>query len=127
MTVSGPSTAQPSVGVFEPVQAPAVAGVGALGLVGSPPPPTCAGLVRLPVVPAAIVGVKLNTLEPAAAIAVALVQVMFCAAAVQDQLAALAPPSVTAPALMVIPAGNTSTTVMVPVVAELPELATVSV
>src|SRR5882757_4261730 len=77
LTASGPSIAQPSVGASVPVQAPAVAAVGAVGLVGSPPPPTCARLVSVPVVPALMLGVKVKTLVPAAAIAVALVQLMF--------------------------------------------------
>ncbi|MBL0125566.1 MAG: hypothetical protein IPP88_23870 [Betaproteobacteria bacterium] len=59
---------------------------------GSPPPPTFAGLVSVPVVPALMPGVKLKMLLPAAAMAVALVQVMFCPAAIQLQLAAWAPP-----------------------------------
>src|SRR5947207_2383049 len=105
--------AQPSVGASVPVHAPAVAAVGAVGLVGSPPPPTCARFVSVPVVPALMLGVKLKTDVPAAAIAVLLVHVMFWPAALQVQFAACAPPNVTAPAVIVIPAGSTSTMVMV--------------
>ena len=127
MTVSGPSIAQPSVGASVAVQAPAVAAVGAAGLVGSPPPPTWARLVSVPVVPAPMFGVKVNTELPAAAIAVALVQVIVWPAAVQLQSAACAPPRVTAPAAMVMPVGSTSTTAMIPLLATLPLLATVNV
>src|SRR6185295_6172750 len=125
LTVSGPSIAQPSVGVSVAVQAPAVAAVGAVGFVGSPPPPTWARFVSVPVVPALMLGVKVNTLVPAAAIAVALVQVMFWPAALQVQFAACAPPNVTAPAVIVIPAGRTLTMVIVPALATLPVLLTV--
>src|SRR5262245_57894658 len=119
--------AQPSVGASAPVQAPDVAAVGTDGLVGSPPPPTCARLVRGPLAPALMLGVNVKMLVPATAIAVLLVQVIFCPAAVQVQFAACAPPSVTLPAAIVMPAGSTSTTVMVPLLATLPLLVTVSV
>src|SRR5882762_9808624 len=74
-----------------------------------------------------MLGVKVKTLVRAAAIAVALVQLMFWPAAVQVQLAAWAPPRVTAPAVIVMPAGRTSTTVIVPADETLPVLLTVSV
>src|SRR5262245_17439715 len=119
--------AQPSVGASVAVQAPAVAAVGAPELVGSLPPPTCALLVSVPVVPALMLDINVKVLVPAAAIAVPLVQVIFCPAAVQLQFAACAPPSVTLPAAIVMPAGSTSTTVIVPLLEILPLLVTVRV
>ena len=121
------SITQPSVGRFGPVQAPAVAAVGAAALVGSPPPPTWARFVTVPVAVALTVGVNVNMLLPPAAMTVPLVQVITCPAALHVQLAACAPPSVTDPAAMVMPVGNTSTTVTVPAVGPVPLLPTVMV
>ena len=119
------STAHPGVGAAAPLHAPAVVEVGVL-VRGSPPPPASALLVRVPVALALIFTVKPKTLVPVvAAIAVVLVHVSTLLAAVQLQFAASVPLSVTAPLAMVIPLGNTSTTVIVPVVGTLPVLLTV--
>jgi hypothetical protein len=68
---------------------------------------------------------KPNTLVPLAAIAVLLVQVTTLLAAVHVQFAAFVPVSVTAPSTMLMPLGNTSTTVIVPLEAVFPLLLTV--
>ena len=94
----------------------------------SPPPLTFAVLVTLFVptaVPNPTLTAKLNTLLPLAAIAVELVQVMTLEAALQLQLAELVPPRVTAPFATVIPVGNVSVTVIVPLLAVPPVLLTV--
>jgi len=69
---------------------------------------------------------KLNTLDPAAAIAVELVQVITFDAALHVQFAPFAPPSVTAPFAMLRPVGRTSTIVIVPELAVLPVFETVN-
>ena len=61
-----------------------------------------------------------------AAIAVLLVQVITSLAAVQLQSLASVPPRVRAPLVTLIPAGNTSTTVIVPLVVVLPSLDTLN-
>ncbi len=82
------STAQPSFGVFDAVHCPAVVLVGALELVGSPPPPTWAVFSSVPLALEATLTRKLNTLvPPLAAIAVLLVQVITLLAAEQVQFA----------------------------------------
>ena len=94
----------------------------------SPPPLTFAVLVTLFVptaVPNPTLTAKLNTLLPLAAIAVELVQVMTLEAALQLQLAELVPPKVTAPFVTVIPVGNVSVTVIVPLLEVPPVLLTV--
>ncbi len=120
------STAQPSLGVSAAVHCPAVVLVGALELVGSPPPPTCALFSRVPLALEATLTGKLKTLVPLAAIAVLLVQVITLLAAVQLQLPPLVPPVVTAPFVIVNPVGRTSTIVIVPLLATFPELVTVN-
>ncbi len=73
--------------------------------------------------------VTLNTLLPAAAMAVELVQVITLppAAPLQLQLAALVPPKEMVPEGIVKPVGNLSTTVIKPVVGEAPTLLAVRV
>ena len=116
--------AQPSGGV-PPVQVLTVVLVGAFGLVGSLPPPTCALFTRVPLALEDTFTAKPNTLVPLAAIAVPLVQVTTLLAAVHVQFAAFVPVSVTAPSVMLMPLGNTSTTVIVPLEAVFPLLLTV--
>jgi len=62
---------------------------------------------------------KVKTLEPLAAIAVELVQVMTLEVELQLQLAELVPPKVKAPSATLKPVGKVSTTVIVPEVAAL--------
>jgi hypothetical protein len=118
------SRAQPS-GVPSAVHADTLVLVGALELVGSLPPPTLALLIWLPLAVDDTSTVKPNTLVPLAAIAVLLVQVTTLLAAVQLQSAEFAPLNVTAPSTMLMPLGNTSTTVIVPLEAVFPLLLTV--
>jgi hypothetical protein len=100
----------------------------------SPPPLMFAVLVTLFVptaVPNPTLTAKLKTLLTPAAMAVELVQVTVCgdeALEVQVQFAAFAPPSVIPPAdppLTVIPVGNVSVIVIVPLLAAAPVLLTV--
>ncbi len=85
-------------------------------------------MVSVPLAFAATLTVKPNTLEPlVAAMAVELVQVMTLLDAEQLQSAEFVPLNVTVPLAMLMPVGNTSTTVIVPVVAAPPVLLTVKV
>jgi len=95
-------------------------------LVGSLPPPTCALFNIVPLAVTSTDTGKLNTLKPAPAITVELVQVITFDAALHVQFAPFAPPKVTAPFAMVRPVGSTSTNVIVPELAVLPVLATVN-
>jgi len=95
-------------------------------LVGSLPPPTCALFNMVPEVVASTLTGKLNTLVPAAAIAVELVQVITFDAALHVQFAPFAPPSVTAPLAIDNPVGRTSTIVIVPALAVFPVFETVN-
>ena len=70
---------------------------------------------------------KVKTLEPLAAIAVELVQVMTLLAALQLQLAELVPPKVKAPLATLKPVGKVSETVIVPELEPAPILLTVKV
>jgi hypothetical protein len=92
------SIAQP-IGVWLPVQAAALAALGA-GLSGSPPPPTRARLTIASPLAAVTFTVNAKLLVPEAEIDAALVHVTTLLAATQLQFAACAPVSATAPSGM---------------------------
>ncbi len=118
------SIAQPGATLLS-IQAPVLPGVGT-GLSGSPPPPTRPRLMMALPEGASTIAVKLNTLAPPAGITTGLVQVSTSLAALQLQSPPCGPASGTAPSAMESWAGNTSTTVIVPVVGTSDWLPTVS-